>query len=264
MADADADPASRVTRPLTMEGVEPFFYPRGETGCLLVHGLSSSPFTMREMGARLAASGVSVAAPLLAGHGTSPEDLRNKTWGDWVTSAEVGLEQLRAHGCRRIYLTGLSLGGAICLYLAARDPQAYAGMITMSAPVWIPTVLRVPLNAAGRRLPYLATFTSDIADPAAHRLWLTYDRLPLATCVTLIDLLAQVREGLDRITLPSLIIYARHDHLVHPMNSMHIYSRISSSDKRLAVLHHGYHIVTVDRDKERVFALADEFIGRTR
>src|SRR5579859_1374609 len=142
-----ARPGPRRTRPLIVAGAEPFFYAAGPTGCLLLHGLSSSPFTMRELGRQLADRGFTVAAPLLAGHGTSPEDLRTKTWADWVISAEQGLAQLRAHGCRRIYLAGLSLGGALSLYLAGRDPEAYAGLVVMSAPVWLPAVLRAPLTA---------------------------------------------------------------------------------------------------------------------
>jgi len=266
MPDASGQPApiprDRSTRQLVLEGAESFFYAAGPTGCLLLHGFTSSPFTMREMGAHLAASGVTVCAPLLAGHGTSPEDLRTKTWQDWVASADEGLAQLRAYGCKRIYLAGLSLGGALTLYLAARDPDAYAGMVVMSAPVWIPAMLRLPLTAVSDAVPYFNKRFSDIAEPGARVRHLTYSRIPLAAAATLIDLLAQMRPALGRITIPALIIYARHDHLVHPVNSMHIYSHIASRDKRLVVLHRGFHIVTVDRDKDRVFQLAAEFMHR--
>jgi len=261
VASAGGAPAGgRPTRYLIQPGAEPFFYPAGETGCLLLHGLSSSPFTMREMGAYLAELGVTVAAPLLAGHGTAPEDLRTKTWPDWVASAEAGLTPLRAHGCRRLYLAGLSLGGALSLYLAGRDPAAYAGLIVMSAPVWVPPLLRAPLAAVSGPLPYLRKGFTDIADPAARVRQLSYERVPLAAGMTLIDLLGQVRATLGRITMPALVIYARHDHLVHPMNAMYIYSHLASRDKRLLVLHRSFHIVTVDHDKDRVFAAAGEFL----
>ncbi|HUS13865.1 MAG TPA: alpha/beta fold hydrolase [Chloroflexia bacterium] len=259
---ADPAPPERTTRHLVQPGAEPFFFPGGPAGCLLLHGLSSSPYVVRELGVHLHAAGVTVAAPLLAGHGTTPEDLRTKTWADWVASAEAGLAQLQAHGCRRVVLAGLSLGGAISLFLAARDPDAYAGLITMSAPVWIPPLLQAPLEALGGPMPYFRTGFTDIADPAADARQLTYDRVPLATGVTLIDLLAHVRAGLPRVTTPALIIYARRDHLVHPMNSMHIYSTIASAHKRLAVLHRGAHTVTVDYDKARVFHLATEFVAK--
>jgi carboxylesterase len=260
----DAPTGGAPTGYLVQLGAEPFFYPGGETGCLLLHGLSSSPFTMRELGARLAADGVTVAAPLLAGHGTAPEDLRGKKWTDWVASAEAGLAQLEAHGCRRIFLAGLSLGGAIALYLAGRDPGRYAGLIVMSAPVWLPPVLQAPLTAVSGALPYVRKGFTDIADPVARAEQLTYERVPLSAGATLIEMLTQVRAGLHHITIPSLIIYARRDHLVHPMNSMYIYSHISAHDKRLRVLHRGFHIVTVDHDKARVFSLVSQFIAASR
>ena len=262
MLGADPAPAAgrRETAVLVQPGAEPFFYPAGETGCLLLHGLSSSPVTLREMGAYLAGRQVTVAAPLLAGHGTSPADLRTKTWHDWVASADAGLAQLRAHGCRCIYLAGLSLGGAIALYLAERDPDAYAGIVVMSAPIWIPPLLQMPLRAASDMLPYFTKRFSDIADPVARAGHLTYQQLPLTAAATLIDLLAHVRVDLRRITIPALVVYARHDHLVHPMNAMQIYGGIGSHEKRLCVLHRGYHIMTVDYDKARVFTLAGDFI----
>src|SRR5687768_16151489 len=68
-------------RPI-MPGAEPFIYRAGEVGCLMVHGFTSSPFEMRGLGRHLAERGITAAAPLLAGHGTSPEDLDGKTWHD--------------------------------------------------------------------------------------------------------------------------------------------------------------------------------------
>jgi carboxylesterase len=121
-------------------------------------------------------------------------------------------------------------------------------------------MLRPPLDAVSGPLPFITKWGSDIADPLAQAQHLTYPQLPLAAVATLIDLLAQVRAGLSRITIPALIVYARHDHQVHPMNSMHIYSSIASRHKRLCVLHRGYHIVTVDYDKAQVFTLAADFI----
>src|SRR4051812_26008702 len=76
-------------------GAEAFFLPGGPTGVLLTHGFTSSPAEVRPLGIYLAEQGYTVYGPLLAGHGTAPEDLRTTTWQQWVASAEAGLAELR-------------------------------------------------------------------------------------------------------------------------------------------------------------------------
>src|SRR4051812_28032023 len=84
-----------------LPGAESFFLPGGPTGVLLLHGFTSSPAEVRPLGDFLAAQGYTVYSPLLAGHGTAPEDLRGTTWRDWVASAEAGEEVLRDAHCKR-------------------------------------------------------------------------------------------------------------------------------------------------------------------
>jgi esterase/lipase len=49
---------------------------------------------------------------------------------------------------------------------------------------------------------------------------------------------------------------------VHPINARLIYSRLGSSDKHIVSLSRGFHIATVDRDKERVFRAVAGFVKR--
>ena len=63
-------------------------------------------------------------------------------------------------------------------------------MVAMSAPVWIPAMLRLPLTAVSDAVPYFSKRFSDIAEPGARARHLTYSRMPLAAAATLIDLLA--------------------------------------------------------------------------
>jgi carboxylesterase len=64
------------------------------------------------------------------------------------------------------------------------------------------------------------------------------------------------------VQVPALVIYARRDHVVHPLNAHIIYARLGSPYKRLLPLNRGFHIVTVDRDKERVFRAVARFVKR--
>src|SRR5512140_2984466 len=106
---------------LTMQGAEPFLLPGGETGCLLIHGYTGTPFEMRMLGDFLAQAGYTVLAPRLSGHATQPEDMLRGRWQDWQASVEDGLNLLK--GCtERQVVMGLSLGGVLALLTAARFP----------------------------------------------------------------------------------------------------------------------------------------------
>ncbi len=54
--------------PRIISGAEPFFFPAGQTGCLLVHGLTGTPKEMYWMGEYLSAHGITVLGVRLAGH----------------------------------------------------------------------------------------------------------------------------------------------------------------------------------------------------
>ncbi len=74
-----------------MDGAEPFFFPAGKTGCLLIHGITASPQQFRAMGEHLASRGITTLGVRLKGHGTMIDDLHSCTYQDWVDSAEEGL-----------------------------------------------------------------------------------------------------------------------------------------------------------------------------
>ena len=53
-----------------LPGAEPFRHEGGEVGVLLCHGFTGSPQSLRPWAEYLAERGLTVALPLLPGHGT--------------------------------------------------------------------------------------------------------------------------------------------------------------------------------------------------
>lgn len=243
-----------------MPGAEPFLYEAGPVGVLLVHGFTSSPFEMRGIASYLAERGITAGAPLLAGHGTAHEDLQGKTWRDWYESVGKALDVMRER-CDRVYLAGLSLGGALTLYTASQRGSDLAGIVAMSAPIYIPTGVGSLLRGIKSQMPYLSKPYRDIADPDARDEHVGYAYSPVDATASLIEFLGHVRPALPRVNVPALLIYARHDHVVPSISSHHIYSRLGSRDKRMLALHRGFHIVTVDYDRERVYRAAYDFVA---
>ncbi len=99
------------------ESCEPFDLAGNSTGVLLLHGFTSTPQSVRHVGYELhMRTGFTITAPLLAGHGTSPEDLARTGHRDWIASAEAALHALQQRASR-VIVAGLSLGGTIALNL---------------------------------------------------------------------------------------------------------------------------------------------------
>ncbi|MFH2132574.1 MAG: alpha/beta fold hydrolase, partial [bacterium] len=124
-----------MTESRILPGAEPFFFEGGETGCLVCHGFTGSPQSMRFLGEYLShEGGLTVAGPRLQGHGTSVADMAASTAEDWIRSVEAGLEMLKAR-CTRIFIAGLSMGGTLTLYTAAMHPEIICGAIPINGAV---------------------------------------------------------------------------------------------------------------------------------
>ncbi len=229
----------------------------GATGCVLVHGITSTPHTMRPMGESLARAGIAVRAPLLAGHGVRWQDLERTTWGDWYGSVEAAYAALRGR-CRRVYAAGLSLGGALALHLAAHHPEL-DGVIAMN-PVLYLKDWRLPFLPLFRRVRRcLPAIAGDLQDPRAQS-DISYDRTPLASVAQLVAFMRHLEDDLPQVRCPALVLVSALDHIVPPGNGPHVLARIGSRRRRLVTMRRSSHVMTLDWEQDRVFALARAFL----
>jgi carboxylesterase len=243
-----------------MLDLNPFSFEGGPTGCLLIHGFSGSPPEMQPMGEYLAAEGLTVRGVRLAGHGTTPEDMARTGWRDWVASAEAGLRELEAR-CDRVFVAGLSMGGLITLHLAAHHSPA--GIVVMGAPAYI-TDWRV------RFLPLIRLFVrwvtpnieSDLTDPEAEERFSCYQVIPVRCVGSVRQLLRLVRRELPRIQVPALIMQGENDHHVPADSAPIIFEELGAADKEIVWWPNSGHCITVDSEREAVWARAYEFIAK--
>ena len=100
-------------------GGDPFFLPGGDVSCLVIHGFTSTPLEMRWLGKHLNEQGYSVYGPRLTGHGRTAQALRGVRWPHWVADVLSGIVMLRER-YEKVFLVGLSMGGALALTAGAR------------------------------------------------------------------------------------------------------------------------------------------------
>jgi len=238
---------------------DPFFYAGGETGILLIHGFTGTPSEMRPMGRYLNGRGYTVCAPLLAGHGTRPEEMERTDWTDWWQSVRDGYDRLKREvQVRQVIAMGLSMGGVLALYLASQ--RELAGVVSLNAPVYLRDKRHHLAGAIWRIMPYLKRNGSKPRHIEEHLV--PYDRTPVKCVASLNRLIALVRRRLPEVSVPALVVQGKKDETVVPKSALYIYHHLSSGDKQLSWYETSGHIITLDKDRERLFAEVDAFVRR--
>ncbi len=250
---------------MSQPDLSPFFFPGNHVGCLLIHGLSNTPYEMRGMGQYLAEKGLTVLGVRLAGHGTTPEEMAQTTWRHWVASALAGLEELR-RGCSRLFLVGASGGGLISLYLALH--QTVDGAVVISTPVYLDDWRLLFLPLLRYFVPWYRDPLCDLTDPGAWARYYappaSYERKPVSSLPSFRELQGLVKKGLKRIAVPILLIYGARDRMVPLGNARYIYENLGSTDKELIWLPNSGHGLVVDSEKKEAWAKIYEFIDDHR
>lgn len=235
----------------------PFFWEAGPVGVFLSHGYTATTAEVRPFAERLHEKGFSVAAPLLAGHGSRPEDLNRVTWQDWIESGEKVYGELKSR-CERVFLGGQSMGGLVALFLAAQHPEA-AGLLLYAPAIKLSltTQDKVLLYAGSVFMPQVERSSLDVSDK-----WQGYPGLPLKGAIRLLQLQAVVRQRLPQVRQPLIIFQGRKDTTVHPTAGDVILQEAGSTLKERHWMEASSHPILIDIELEAVTDLTLRFIDR--
>jgi carboxylesterase len=231
----------------------------GPVGCLLLHGFTGSPPEMRLLAEYLHGRGITVSAPLLAGHGTNAADLTHMRWQDWAASVEHAWAALR-QTCPVTFVGGLSLGSLLACHLAAQHPEV-AGLIAFSPAI---RVANPWLGLAGVLRLLVKQWPKgdheDLTEPNARQRTWHYATYPTNGLHQVTRLQRVVRRELRRTRVPALVVYSTLDSAIHPTAGQYLFNNLASEKKELVTLHNSGHILTVDSERESIFARTYGFI----
>lgn len=226
---------------------------------LLIHGFTGSPTEMRLLGDYLHERGLTVAGPLLPGHGTSVEELARTRWRQWIDHAEEALAGLQRR-CETVFVGGLSMGSLLALHLGAGFPEL-AGLVCYSPALRLatPWIRLAPL--AGRVLPWFGGPRHvDLVNPEVQgRVW-NYGRAPLRGVAELLPLMHHTNRLLSRVRPDLLVIQSTGDRVIHPRSGPSIVDGVASRHKELLWLHHSGHNIGVEGEWTTVAARTWDFV----
>lgn len=242
---------------------KPFFFPgTNGKGVLLIHGWTSTPYEVRRLGKYLNENGYTVSGPLLRGHGTTPEDLENVRWQEWMADLEKAYGDLKK-GCSEIFVGGTSIGSNLAINFAAQKNDV-AGLILLATPYRVKLEkIVVPFAKIFKKFKkyskkfYPPTFG---VSTTITRL-ISYPYYPVASALETFDLVMKSREILGKITQPCLIMQSTHDHVVSRDSLEKIYGDIRSKIKIKKYVPQAYHTFISDIKNEHVFEDILEFIN---
>ncbi len=225
---------------------------RREAGIVLVHGFLASPAEMRALATHLFEQGFVVLGLRLAGHGTSPCDLDDRTLEDWLRSVARG-EALMSGLVDRFVTLGFSTGGALTLIRASTPEPGRVGVVAINVPVqfvdprmkWVP--LLATANAMVERIsssdgvvPYRP---NDSAHPEVN-----YASIPVHGLKELLRTAEKVLEPRADMSTPVQIIQADGDPVVDPAGIELLRRAYAHVKPNIATVHADRHDIIYDNE----------------
>ena len=219
---------------------EPYFIipeKPSKPGVVLVHGLLASPAELKDMGQRLAALGHPVLGVRLKGHGTSPWDLRERSWQDWLVSVRRGYE-IMSHLTEEVLIVGFATGASLALHLAASRPPGLVGVVSVSAPLsFRPRSVAFASLIHGLNKLSEWVYVEDGVKPFLPRdpehPDIDYRNMPVRGLVELRKVADGLNRCLPQVVCPVTIIQGADDPIVDPASARLIHDRIGSKEKSL-------------------------------
>jgi len=228
-------------------------------GVLLLHGFTGSPASMRPWGEKFAERGWTVRVPRLPGHGTRWQDMNITQWQDWYSEADRNLREL-SNRCARVFVCGLSMGGALTLRLAEDHGEDIAGIVLVNAAVHTERKDRHLLPIIKHFVGSFPGISNDIAKPGANEV--AYDRTPLKAAHSMMEMWSIVKKDIALVRQPVLLFRSEQDNVVEASNAEWILTHVGSHDTEEVVLANSYHVATLDHDAPVIEEASAAFIER--
>lgn len=232
-------------------------------GVVLCHGYMAAPLEVRELAAFLGRQGFWVYAPRLRGHGTSPQDLAQRSYQDWLRSVDRGYA-IMASICRKVAAGGFSTGAGLALHLAARV-ESLAGVFAVSAPMRLKdfNARFAPAVDMWNRLMDRASRTGakmEFVENRPENPHINYTRNPVSGVREIERLMDDLDPRLGGIEIPALVVQSSNDPVVDPRGSEKIFKKIGARDKKYVLFSMNRHGILLGEDSEKVHRVVGDFL----
>lgn len=162
----------------------------GDTGVLLIHGLTDSPYMFHDLASEFVKQGVSVRTLLLPGHGTAPSALIDISEQQWREAARYAVLSM-LEDFDTVFLGGFSTGGALVIDYLNQAPLSQAHQAQIKG-----VLLWSPATKAKSNMAWAAKYAAlltDYMDEAADIDFAKYESFPYNAAAQVHALMQRIR-----------------------------------------------------------------------
>lgn len=250
-----------------MKGGEPIFINKNSNvGVLMIHGFTSTPHQFGPLSQYLSKAGFTVYAPLIAGHGTCPEDLIKTTSDDWKESIKKAYLDLKKKS-KKIIVVGNSFGGNLAFWLAKETKDDLAGIVSLGTPITLrfQWIIKARYYLYGWARKYyrkpMRIYKTDYTDMMDE---VTYPVIPIKSLGEFLRFIRhETMPNLHLVKTPTLVAHANIDPVVHPKSATYIYQNLGSYFKKIYWFESDRHVITTAKNNTALFEKILDFIKET-
>lgn len=247
-----------------MKGAEPFFYVgQSDIGVLLLHGFTSSPHQFKNLREFFIKRKITVFSPVIAGHGTDPEDLRKTSIEDWIQSGYDAFNKLKSYA-KHIVIVGNSFGGNIAFQIAVKNDEQLKGIVSLGTPIFLRNHTLITLRTytygwmkkyyKKRGKHYHASYGENVEV-------ISYPVIPVRSLRNFLRFIKYFTiPNIQHVTTPVLLIQGNRDQVVHPKSVQFLHQHLKSEYKKVCWLDGPIHSIYDIQEKEEFFHLIFSFI----
>ena len=247
-------------------GTPKFYEAKDSNSCVIaIHGFSAAPKEMEKLALFLNSKNLNVYTPRLDGHGTIPEDLKNKTWQDWYNSISRSIT-IATLKYEKVFIVGFSTGGLLALLSTKKSYKEFCGLVCINAALHLNDVrIKTLLPAISVWNDLVKAFNEDkyqkeYVDNFPQNPDINYDKHYIDSIEQLNLLMKKIRKSLAKIQKPILIVQAKDDPIVNPTSAYEIFEKIKSTNKTLKIIDSANHVIVTQENTEELFDFFYDFI----
>jgi carboxylesterase len=243
---------------------QPLFYTNDDvsnrTGVLLIHGFTSTPYSMRLLAEAAMSMAYQTAVPLLPGHEQQRDCAQTVSYLDWLAAIESNYSQLK-QSCDRVVVVGQSLGGVLATLLEER--MAGLDAMILLVPAFYPPValkcIRIvkPLLRLFGKTHFKSIAGSVKRDNAYE---LTYEKIHLNLFVQLKLACAAAVKHLPSVRSNVHFVLSRGDKILSYEKMLSAFTQCGSQCKQYTCVDNSYHLISLDHDVDRICSLMRTYV----
>ena len=228
---------------------QPFDFPEGDHGILLIHGFTGTPAHMRLVGEGLRDRGFAVRGILLPGHGEVPSAMAGVTWQDWLFACRKAAQEMREKYAR-FTVAGLSMGGCLALMLA--EQMEVDACVPIAAPMKSTNRLRPLSPVLSLVQPMIHKRVDGVRPGLLQDYDIGYDSYPTSSVRHLSVIMSRSRQNLHLVRCPVLAVQSHGDKTVTADSPSIILNGVSSIVKAQLWLDEAPHVCTASPEYPKI------------